>query len=125
MFQIDYERAKTQQNALKRLENKPQIAKSNEFLQFGYTLKVIRKIHSITLQKLADNANTFRSRLSEYETGKRVPNLQTVEALYGALKRLGVAEEGIARLESAYQTTIKHCDDRRVAAVYKVLTKAI
>lgn len=123
MFKNEFEKLKNVQKARKRLENKPEIPKTSEFLQFGYTMKAIRKIYSITLQKLADTANTYKSRLSEYETGKRIPNLQTIEALYSALLVLGVDKQGIERLENAYQTTIKHCNTRRVASVYKVLTK--
>ena len=123
MLQIEQERAKARKNAVKRLENKPNIPYDGEFLQFGYRLKAVRKIYGITITRLAEVANTYKSRISEYEAGKRVPNLQTVEILYSALSKLGVDQLRLEWLETAYQTTLKHCDSRRVGAVYKVLTK--
>ena len=123
MFQVDIERKKAHFQAMKRLENKPKIPNNSDFLQFGYTLKLIRKLNGITQETLAAEANTYKPRISEYEAGKRIPNLQTVEALYIALKNLNVNEKEIYKLENAYYTTLEHSNKTRVAAAYKVKLK--
>lgn len=121
MFQVDIERKKAYKEAQKRFRNKPFIPSNTDFLQFGYTLKAIRKVNHITLAVLAATANTYSPRLSEYESGKRVPNLQTAEGLYIALRSLGVNEKEIERLQSAYNITLQNSKPNTLSAVYKVI----
>lgn len=120
MLKEDFEKALAHQKALKKLEEKPEIPTENYFLHFGYTLKRQRALHGITLQQLADAAGTFKSRISEYETGKRIPNIKSLEVLISSMKLLGADEQVDKILSEAFDKTLLHRKKSAVAAVFRV-----
>ena len=120
MLREDVEKALAHQKALKKLEEKPEIPTENYFLHFGYTLKKQRYLHGITMQQLADASGTFKSRISEYETGKRIPNKKSLEVLISSMKLLGADEQVDKILSEAFDKTLLHRKKAAVAAVFRV-----
>lgn len=49
--------------------------------QFSETLTSLRKMHGMTQQQVADRTGLTRSALGMYETGKREPDLETLQLI--------------------------------------------
>ena len=125
MFKDEYDKAVAHQTALKKLDEKPNIPTENHFLHFGYTLKKQRTLYGITLEDLANEAGTYRSRLSEFETGKRIPTIRTLEMITSAMIELEAPEEVEKILSEAFQKTLLHRKKSTVAAAFRVDNKPI
>lgn len=125
MLKEDFEKALAHQKALKKLDEKPNIPTENYFLHFGYTLKKQRTLYGITLEELANEAGTYRSRLSEFETGKRLPTIRTLEVITSTMIELGAPEEVEQIISEAFEKTLLHRKKSTVAAVFRVESKPI
>ena len=122
MYVIDFDRQKAEKKALKKLEISGKIPLSDPMLHFGYTLKFERTKRKITLQELAVEAYSHKNRLSDYETGKKMPNIRNLELLITAFIRLGANPEIADILTQAHRDTLPYRNNRTVAAVYKKLS---
>lgn len=122
MLQEDYKMQKLQKMVIEKIKARRQLPiESVEDKPFGAYIKYLRKIHSIKQYEVAFHCNLTASRLSEYENGKRLPNVVTYEKIVKALRLNRVTHLETQELEKKYLQAVDKGSNSQLGAIYKII----
>lgn len=84
---------------------------------FAKYLRTIRLELRINLKDTAELLELYPARLSEYENGKRLPTVCTMQRMSHRLADIGVTPEAIKSLDELYQKAINASNNNTIGRV--------
>ncbi len=125
LLQSDYNLKQIAKQAIERLKLTGKIPVKIDEKEFGHYLKYLRTTHHIQQYKLALIAYKSATRLSEYENTKRIPSIQSLEAIIRGLRFYGVSEPELEALRQKHSAKLESSSAHVLSAVYQANNKDI
>ena len=94
------------QKSYKHIRNREFPTEGDKKGAFAKYLKKIRVLHRIPGKDLAEASEVYKSRLSEYEHGKRLPTEQTLARLINGLRLFKITDEEAEVLREAHDMSV-------------------